>query len=115
MQSHDNLKKWLLVTSDFGREIQEDLKAIVGNNEKFYNAIVRHAFDTKNAGIMQIHNPINLTFRDVKKFNLQNPIIGKVATQVKASKLIEDQLTKSILMRDEIANTENRLEKLKLQ
>ena len=32
---------------------------------------------------MQNHNPLNLTFDDVKKFDMQNPIIGKIATQVK--------------------------------
>ena len=44
----------VLATSDFGWELQEDLNAVVGNNEKFSNAIVWHALDTKNAGIMQI-------------------------------------------------------------
>ena len=62
---------------------------------------------------MQNPNPINLTFCDVKKFDLQNAIIGKIATQVKPSKLTEDQFTKNILMQDEIANIENRLGKLK--
>ena len=62
---------------------------------------------------MQNPNPINLTFSDLKKFDLQNAIIGKIATQVKASKLTKDQLTKNILMQDEIANIKNRLEKLK--
>ena len=68
--------------------MQKDLNAIVGYNEKFNNAIVRHALDLKNP------NLLNLNFRDVKKFDLQNPIIGKLATQVKASKLTEDQITK---------------------
>ena len=49
----DDLKKWLLATSDYGQELLEDLNAIVGYNEKFNNAIVRHTLDTKNAGIMQ--------------------------------------------------------------
>ena len=66
----------MLATSDFGRELQEDLTVIVGTSEKFNNALVRHVLDTKNAGIMQNPHQINLTFRDVKKFNLQNPIIG---------------------------------------
>ena len=30
----------------------------------------------------------------MKKFNLVNPVIGKLATQVKATKLIDYQLTK---------------------
>ena len=40
-------------------------------------------------------------------------MIGKIASQVKASKLTEDQLTKIVLMQDEIAKIENRLEQLK--
>ena len=92
--------------------MQEDLNAVVGYDEKFNNAIVRHTLNFKNAGISQNPNPLNLTFRNVKKFDLQNPIIGKLATQVKVSKLTEDQLTKKILMQDQIANIENRLEEL---
>ena len=94
--------------------MQEDPNAIVGYNEKFNNAIVRHALDTKNAGIMQNPNPLNLTFGEVKNFDLQNPVLGEIATQVKASKLTDEQLTKKIFMQDDIAKTENRLEELKL-
>ena len=49
----DDLKKWLLASSDFGQELQEDLNAvvgynvIVGYNAKFNNAIVRHALILK--------------------------------------------------------------------
>ena len=71
--------------------MQEDLNAIVGYNEKFNNGIVRHALDLKNARISQF----SLTYRNVKKLDLQNPIIKKLATQVKASKLTEDQLKKN--------------------
>ena len=62
---------------------------------------------------MQNPNRPNLIFRDVKKFDMQNPIIGKIATQIKASKLTEDQFTRRILMQDQISDIENRLEKLK--
>ena len=65
--------------------MQEDLNAIIVYDEKFNDAIVRHALDLKNAEIFQNPNPLNLNFRDVKKFDLQNPIIRKLATQVKAS------------------------------
>ena len=92
--------------------MQEDLNAIAAYDEKFNNPIVRHALDLKNAGIFQNPNPLNLNFRNVKKFCLQNPIIGKLATQVKARKLTEDQLTKKKLMQDQIANIENRLKEL---
>ena len=62
---------------------------------------------------MQNPNPLNLTFHNVKKFDMQNPIIGKIATQIKVSKLTADQLTKKMLMQDQIFDIENRLEKLK--
>ena len=93
--------------------MQEDLNAVVDYDKKFNNAIVRHVLDLKNAGIFQNPNPLDLTFCNVKKFDLQNPIIGKLATKVKASKLTEDQLTKKILMQDQIGNIENRLEELR--
>ena len=60
---------------------------------------------------MQNPNPLNLTFRDVKKIDMQSPIIGKIATKVKVSKLTEDKLTRRILM--QISDIANRLEKSK--
>ena len=53
----EKIWKWLLVTSDYGNELQEDLNAIVGCNENSNNAIVRHALDLKIIGIFQ--NPNN--------------------------------------------------------
>ena len=73
----------LLATSDFGQEIQEDVNAIVGHNENFNNAVIRRVLDLKNAGIFQNPNPLTVIFRDIKKFDVQNPIIGKLASQVK--------------------------------
>ena len=48
LNNRNDFKKWLLAASDYGDEIQEDLNAIVGYDEKFNNAIVRHALDFKN-------------------------------------------------------------------
>ena len=94
LNNSDDLKKWFLATSDYGDEIQEDLNAIVGYDEKFNNAIERHALDLKNEANFRNPSPLNVTFRDVKKFDLVNPVIGKLATQVKASKLTDYELTK---------------------
>ena len=49
----------------------------------------------------------------MKKFDLVNPVIGKLATQVKASKLTDYQLTKIILQQGEIDELQLRLDKLK--
>ena len=70
IRNADDLKKWLLATSKYGDEIQEDLNAIVGHDEKFNNAIVRHALDLKDEAIFRNLNPTNVAFYDVKKLIL---------------------------------------------
>ena len=80
IKNRKDLQKWLLATSDFGQELQEDVNAIVGGDEKFNNAVVRRALDLKNDGVFQYPEPLTVVFRDVKNFDMQNPIIGKLAT-----------------------------------
>ena len=113
LRNREDLKKWLLATSDYGNEIQEDLNAIGGYDEKFNNAIVRHSLDLKDQAIFRNPNPINVTFHDMKKFDLVNPVIGKLATQVKASKLTDYQLTKKLLEQGEVGKFQLRLDALK--
>ena len=84
----------MLATSDFGNEIQDDLNAIVGYDEKFTNAIVRQSLDLKDEAIFRNPNPLNVTFHHMKKFDLLNPITGKLASPVKASKLTDYEITK---------------------
>ena len=81
LRNNEDFKKWLLATSDYGNEIQEDLNAIVGYDEKSNNAILRHSLDLKDEATFRNPNPINVTFHDMKKIDLVNQVIGKVATQ----------------------------------
>ena len=94
LRNREDLKKWLLATSDYGNEIQEHLNSIWGYDN---NAIVRHSLDLKDEAIFRNPNPINVTFIDIKKFDLVNPVTGKLATQVWASKLTDYELTKKNL------------------
>ena len=112
IRNRDDLKKWLLATSKYGDETQQDLNAIVGHDENYNNVILRHALDLKDEAIFRNPNPINVTFHDMKKFDQVNPIIGKLATQVKASKLTDFELTKKILQKDEVDELQLRLDKL---
>ena len=98
------------MTSDYGNEIQEELNVIVGYDEKFNNAIVRHTLDLKNEAVFHNPNPLNVTFRDVKKFDVLNPVIGKLATQLKASKLTDYELMKKILGQGETDKLQNRFD-----
>ena len=93
-----------MATGPFGNKIQDDLNAIVEFDENFNNAIVRHSLDLKDQAIFCNPNPINVTFHDMKKFDLVNPVIGKLATQVKASKLTDYQLTKNFYNREKLMN-----------
>ena len=113
INNREDLKKWLLATSEYGNEIQEDLNAIVGYDEKFNNAIVRHALDLKDSAIFRNPNLLNVTFLDVKKFDMTNPIIGKLAAQIKANKLSNEDLTKKIIMQREVEKIQNRLAEIK--
>ena len=81
--------------------------------KKFNNTIVRHSLDLKDQAIFRNPNPINVTFHDMKKFDLVNPVIGKLATQVKASKLTDYQLTKKLLEQSEVDKLQLRLDALK--
>ena len=89
-----DLQKWILATSDFGQELQQDINEITDGDEKLNNAVVRRALDLKSDEVFRNPQPISLLFNNVQKFHQQNPIIGKLATQIKASKLTEDELTK---------------------
>ena len=102
-----------MATSDYGNEIQKDLNAIVGFDETFNNAIIRHSLDLKDQAIFRNPNPINVTFYDMKKFDLVNLVIGKLATQVKAIKLTDYQLTKKLLEQGEVEKLQLRLDALK--
>ena len=112
LRNREDLKKWLLATSNYGNEIQEDLTALVGYDEKFNNAIVRHSLDLKDEAFFCNPNPINVTLHDMKKFDLVN-VIGKLATQVRASKLTDYQLTKNILNQGEVDKLQLRIDGLK--
>ena len=113
IKNRDSLKKWLLATSDYGAEIEQNLTAVVGPDEKFNNSIVRHALDLKDEPIFRNPNALNVTFYDMKKFDQVNPIIGKLAAQVRASKLTEKELNQKMLDNFEADQIQARLDRLK--
>ena len=113
IKNRDDLKKWLLATSPYGEEIQQDLNAVVGHDEKFNHAIVRHALDLKDESIFRNPNAFNVTFYDMKKFDQVNPVIGKLAAQVRASQLTEKELNEKLLNKFEADQIQARLDRLR--
>ena len=113
IKNKDDLKRWLLATSDYSAEIQENLNAVVGHDEKFTNSIVRHALDLKYDANFRNPNPLSVNFYDMKKFDQVNPIIGKLAAQVKATKLTEDEVNQKLLDNFEADQLQARFDKLR--
>ena len=79
-----DLRKYLLATSSYGRNIQENINSVVTDG-KLNNALVRHVLDEKNKNVFTSSNPLSITFKDVKKFGIQNPIIVNLLSQVNAN------------------------------
>ena len=91
MNDRADLRKYLLATSSYGRNIQENINSVV-TDEKFDNALVRHVLDEKSKGVFTSSNPLSFTFKDAKKFDVQNPIIGNLLSQVKANQIGEKEV-----------------------
>ena len=77
LNNRADLRKYLLATSSYGRNIQENINSVVTDG-KFNNALVRHVLDEKNKGVFTSSNPLSVTFKDAKKFDVQNPVIGPI-------------------------------------
>ena len=73
---HD-LRNYLLTTGDIGISIQENLNSVVTDGKR-KDAVTCHALDTRDKHILTDPNPLQVTFKDTKKFDAQNPIIGKL-------------------------------------
>ena len=113
IRNREDLQKFILATSDLGNELQEDINEITGGDKKFNNAVLRRGLDLKNNDLFRNPQPITLLFNDVERFHQQNPIIGKLASQINVSKLSEKDLTKRQLLKGEISKVEDRLYNLK--
>ena len=72
----ENVKKFLLVTSDFGEEVQGELDLYVINN-RLNETSFRRRLDPISKNIRN-KNSIELLFKDVKLFHAQNPVIGSL-------------------------------------
>ena len=53
---------------------------------KLNNAGIRRALDTKYPTIMKKPNPIDVVFKDKAKIDTQNPVIGKLLSQIQTDK-----------------------------
>ena len=55
----------MLTTSDYGKNIQENIDAVVADG-KFNQVVVRRVLDQKNNGVLESPIPLSVTFKDEK-------------------------------------------------
>ena len=113
IKSRKDLQKFILANSDVGNELQENINAITSGDEKFNNAVLRRSLDLKNNDLFRNPQPITLLFSDVERFHQQNPIIGKLATQISVPKLSDRDRVRRQLLEGDVAQIENRLANLR--
>ena len=68
--------------------------------------------DDKNKGVFKSPTPFSPTFKDANKFDVQNPVIGNLLSQVNANQLTDKQV-KKILDEGEDLKTRARLDALR--
>ena len=71
----EDVKKFLLTTSDFDDKIKGELDLYVTNN-RLKKTSFRRRLNSISKSIIRNNNPIELLFKDVKHFEAQNPVIG---------------------------------------
>ena len=73
----ENVKKYLLATSDFAKSIQTDINHYV-TRDRINNASLRQKLDPISKNILRRQNPLELVFEDISTFDAENPIIGSL-------------------------------------
>ena len=107
------LQKYLLATGLLKDSIQDSWDMIV-TNEKFNIVSIRGALNGKYPSIMKKPNPIDVVSNNKTRFDTQNPVIGKLLSQIqseKNDKAIRKQIEGALSIKD--LTTVKRLERLK--
>ena len=75
LKNREYINKYLLATSEFGQEIQDEIDLYV-TIDRLNEASFRRKLDPISKNIIENKNPIELLFKDLKHFDTQNRAIG---------------------------------------
>ena len=79
---------------------------------RFNNVALKHLLDEKDKGVLKSQNPPSVAFKGPSKFDIQNPVVGNLLSQVSASTLTDAQV-KKLLDEAEDAKIKTRLDALR--
>ena len=94
-----SFRNYLLATSDVGTSLQDAINHIV-TDAKFNEVGLRRVLDSHNSDIFKVSNPLSLVFKNAHTYNLKNPVLGNLVSQIYASGLSDDNI-KSLLQKDD--------------
>ena len=96
----DDIKNFLLGTSNYARSIQSDIDLYVTRGR--HNQVsFRRKLDPIEKSVWRTENPLALLFKDVANFDAQNPVIGSLLREIDLGKrrtnndLIKKSLSKA--------------------
>ena len=96
----DDIKNFLLGTSDYARNIQSDIDLHVTRG-RHNQASFHRKLDPIEKSVWRTENPLALLFKDVANFDAQNPVIGSLLREINLRKrstnsdLIKKSLSKA--------------------
>ena len=81
----DDVQKYILVTSDFAKRMQNDINHYM-THDRINNASFRQKLDPIRKNILRRQNPLELVFEDISFFDAENPIIGFLLRELDVKK-----------------------------
>lgn len=64
-------------------------------NTQLHLLLCQHALDAADKNVFANPYPLPVTFKDVKKFDAQNPVLVNLLTQIEGNKLSDEEIKKS--------------------
>ena len=77
----EDVQKYILATSDFGKSMQTDINHSV-TRDRINDASFRQKLDPISKNILRRQNPLELVFEDISTFDAENPIVGSLLREI---------------------------------
>ena len=92
----EDVQKYILAMSDFGKSIQTDVNQYV-TRDRINDASFRQRLDPISKNILRRQNPLELVFEGISTFDAENPIVGSLLWEIDLNKKqIDSDFIKSL-------------------
>ena len=83
----ENVKKFILVTSDFAKGIQTDINHYL-TRDRINDASFRQKLGPISKNILRRQNQLEFVFEDISTFDAENPIVGSLLRELDVGKKV---------------------------